>query len=106
MVDPIAHFLAPVIGVEPYETAFRSAAEKIRSESPTLRRDGRREWMAFMRVNIRNYIARWPEARDDLLEFLQDTINHGRGGRAYLDNARAVLAAVVASFPAESDTDE
>jgi hypothetical protein len=105
LIDPVNHFLSHVISVEQYETAFRRTAEKIGAESPTLRREGRREWMAFMRVNITDYISRCPYALNDLAEFLQDTINHGRGGRAYLADARAVLAAVTASFH-EGDTNE
>jgi hypothetical protein len=95
MSDAENLFLAPVIGVEPYESAFRRTVEKIRAESPTLRREGRSEWMAFMREHITDYITRWPESRDDLIEFLQDTIGRGRGGRDYLANAQAILEIAV-----------
>jgi hypothetical protein len=95
MSDAEDLFLKDVVGVEPYESAFRRTVEKVRSESCTLRWEGRREWMAFMREHVMDYITRWPESRDDLIGFLQDTVQRGKGGRAYQADAQAVLEIAV-----------
>jgi hypothetical protein len=87
------NFLDPVIGVEPYESVFRSCANKIQSESPTLRWDGRREWMAFMRVHVMDYLARWPDAAEDLIDHLEHSVSVGRGRPSYRADVAAVLDA-------------
>ena len=89
----LSNFLDPVIGVEPYESVFRACAEKIQSESPTLRWEGRREWMAFMRVHVVDYLTRWPDAVEDLIEQLEHSVSVGRGCPSYRADVAAVLEA-------------
>ena len=93
------NFLNPVLGVEPYESVFRSCANKIQSESPTLRWEGRREWMAFMRVHVMDYLARWPDAVEDLIEHLEHSVSIGNGRRSYRADVAAVLDAARAFQP-------
>lgn len=100
--DQLSNFLDHVIGVEPYESVFRACADKIQSESPTLRRTGIREWMAFMREHVVDYLTRWPDAAEDLIEHLENAVANGNGRpSSYRADVAAVLEAARA-FQAEA----
>lgn len=95
-------FLDHVIGVEPYESVFRACVDKIQSESPTLRRTGIREWMAFMREHVVDYLTRWPDAAEDLIEHLENAVANGNGRAdvaAVLEAARAFQAEAAGVIP-------
>lgn len=78
-------------GFEPYESFFKTIGERSISGD---RKAARREWLAFMRANVADYLARWPDHRDDLVEFMEYLLSFPKKLRlsARLD-AEAVLAA-------------
>ena len=92
--EALTHMLQGVIGREPFESAFRDAFQKFNSESPTLRRQARHEWMAFMRDHIAAYLVLCPDACEELLPDMEGIVARGRGGQTYQANARHVLAVV------------
>lgn len=65
--------VGPVIGKEPYETAFRRVADTMMdpATSKKEKQAARREWLAFMRANVLEYLTLWPDHRDHLVEFLE-----------------------------------
>ena len=91
------NFVNPVIGVEPYESFFRSIGERVMSDTLKERQAARREWFAFMRVHIADYLARWPNACEDLIAYLDHFLETTRKLRPSTSaDAEAVLAVAVA----------
>lgn len=91
------NFVDSVRGVEPYESFFRKTGEQTMSETRKIRQKARREWLAFMRINVADYLARWPEACEDLMEYLHHLLEAPRYLRPQTRyDAEAVLAATVA----------
>jgi hypothetical protein len=84
----------PVIGIEPYESVFRSSGERSMSDDPKVRQAARREWLAFMRVHVTDYLSRWPDYREHLIAFLEHLLEVPRYLRPKTRaDAEAVLAA-------------
>lgn len=85
--------IGPCAGVEPYHSFFKAIGERIIAGDRKARWAARREWLAFMRANVADYLARWPDARDDLVEFMEYLLSFPKKLRlsARLD-AEAVLA--------------
>lgn len=70
--------VGPVIGKEPYETVFRRVAGTIMDPAATKkdRQAARREWLAFMRTHVWEYLLLCPDKRDDLIEYLEYYIDN------------------------------
>jgi hypothetical protein len=65
--------VGPVIGKEPYESVFRRIAGITLDSAATKKEKqaARREWLAFMRTHVMEYLMLWPDQRDHLVAFLE-----------------------------------
>ncbi len=85
--------MATVRGVEPYESVFRNTLlDMMEGATPQIRWEGRRAWMAFMREHVADYLTRWPDLRDELVEILECNLAGGKGRASYRADMTAVLA--------------
>lgn len=85
--------LSDVQGMEPFESVFRNTLNDMKYGSTlAIRWQARREWMAFMREHVVEYLTRLPELREDLIEMLDWILERGIGRRSYLEDVAAVLA--------------
>lgn len=89
-------FVGTVIGVEPYEAFFRDIGERSMSADRKVRLAARREWLAFMRTHVADYLARWPDVCEDLIAFLEHLLETTRRLRPQTcADAEAVLAVAI-----------
>jgi hypothetical protein len=85
--------MSGVQGVEPYESVFKNTLPDMRyGTTATVRWRARREWMAFMRIHVTDYLSLWPHLRDDLVAMCEAILEHGMGRPSYLEDVTAVLA--------------
>ena len=80
-------------GVEPYHSFFLSVGERVMSGDRKVQWAARRDWIAFMRAHVTDYLTRWPDTRDHLVEFMDDFLTTPRTLRASTrDDAEVVLS--------------
>jgi len=91
------NFMEAVIGVEPYESFFRSVGERSMSDDRKVRVVARREWFAFMRDHAADYLSRWPDHQEDLIAYVEHFLEVKRNLRPQTRaDAEAVLAVAIA----------
>lgn len=79
-------------GVEPYHSFFHEIAQRSTSVSKKERCDARRAWLAFMREHAEDYLTRWPESTESLIQYLYTILTQARHIRPETrESAEAVL---------------
>jgi hypothetical protein len=94
--------VASVIGMEPYETIFRRIGGILMDPATTKKERNavRREWFAFMREHVMEYLSCLPEQRDELIEFLENYITTKRQHPSVLTDANVILEVARRTAPA------
>ena len=86
--------LLAIVGyVEPFHSVFVNTMPAMISLalSSEARWTARKEWMAFMRENVVEFLQRWPDLKEDLIEMLESTLAKGIGPSSYLTDTAATL---------------
>lgn len=88
-----SELLVMVGDVEPFYSVFANTMPDMLSVrlSKEARWAARREWMVFMRVNVVEFLQRWPELKEELVGMLEEILAKGRGSSSYLADTAATL---------------
>ena len=85
-------------GVEPYHSFFLSVGERIMSGDRKVQWTARRDWFAFMRAHATDYLTRWPDTRDDLVEFMDHFLTRPRSLHASTRVDAEVVLSIAKNF--------
>lgn len=101
-------FVEMVEGVEPFYGIFVNTLNDLQTEGISNKERWRalRVWMSFMREYVEEFIQRWPHLLSELACWLMRTIEKGKGGENYQENARAILEIIEPHLPQEDEETE